>query len=75
MITTTTISDGRAVTLVDLDNISPEQGLHLANAMADLLIRSGMIDPNAALSGPHLIQFTRELADSLAGNSGNQEKG
>lgn len=66
MLTTVTISDGRKVTLQDLDQITPEQGLHLATAIADFLVRSGGIRENAVLSGPHLLQFLSESADLAA---------
>jgi len=76
-ITTTTTRDGQKVNLVDLDNITPPQAYALAEAMTDLLVRSGMIRADAPIDGPSLLQFAEELGDYLeqqakaaAGNEG-----
>lgn len=66
MLTTVTITDGRQIVLDDLDQITPAQGLDLATAVADLLVRSGQIRDDVALSGPHLLQFLSEMADWLS---------
>jgi hypothetical protein len=66
MITQVKISDMREIALVDLDQISPDQGLTLATAVADVLIRSGTTRDDVPLSGPHLLQFLSELGDLLA---------
>lgn len=65
MITTAQISDGRDIQLVDLDQITHAQGLALATAAADVLIRSGMIRDDAPLDGPNILQFLGELGDYL----------
>lgn len=64
--TTVTIADGRRIELLDLDAVTPQQGLDLATAIADFLIRSGQIKDDVALSGPHLLQFLSEAADMAA---------
>src|SRR3546814_14902592 len=56
----------REVALVDLDQMSQDQGLTLATAVADLLIRSGTTRDDVPLSGPQLLQFLSELGDHLA---------
>lgn len=66
MIKPVQISDGRSVLLDDVDEMTADQGLMLATAVADLLIRSGQVRDDAALSGPHLVQFLGELADQIA---------
>src|SRR3546814_4982875 len=66
MITLVKISDMREVALVDLDQMSQDQGLTLATAVADLLIRSGTTRDDVPLSGPQLLQFLSELGDHLA---------
>jgi hypothetical protein len=66
MLKTVQISDGRQVALDDLDAMTPDQGLQLATAVADVLIRSGHIRDDVALSGPHLLQFLSEMGDWLA---------
>lgn len=66
MITAVQISDGRSVNLVDVDNVTPHQGLALATAAADVLIRSGMTRDDVPLTGAHLLQFLSELGDCLA---------
>ena len=66
MFTTVQSSDGRSIDLVDLDQIAASQGLALATAAADVLIRSGMIRDDVALDGPNLLQFLSELGDWLA---------
>lgn len=63
MLTPVIIEDGRTITLQDLDNVSPEQGLALATAIADFLVRAGHIRDDVSLSGPHLLQFLSEAAD------------
>lgn len=62
---TITLDDGRTVVL-DIDTISPDQGMALAEAVAAMLVRSGRIRDDVALSGPHLLQFLSELGDELA---------
>lgn len=66
MLKTVTITDGRQIVLDDLDTITPEQGLDLATAIADVLVRSGQIRDDVALSGPHLMQFLSEMGDWLS---------
>jgi len=66
MLKTVTITDGREIVLDDLDQISHQQGLDLATAVADVLIRSGQIRDDVALSGPHLMQFLSEMGDWLS---------
>src|SRR3546814_5406549 len=46
--------------------MSHDQGLTLATAVADLLIRSGTTRDDVPLSGPQLLQFLSELGDHLA---------
>ena len=65
MITEVKISDCRKIQLVDLDEVTPAQGLTLATAVADVLIRSGMTRDDVPLSGAHLLQFLSELGDHL----------
>jgi hypothetical protein len=62
MITTATISDGRTVTF-DIEPMTIDQQLALATAVADFLVRSGQINTDVALTGPHLLQFLSEAAD------------
>ena len=62
---TITTPEGRTV-LLDLDAMTPDQAMMLAQAAATLLARSGMIADGAALSGPHLLQFLDELGEHLA---------
>lgn len=71
MLKTVTISDGRQIVLDDLDAITPAQGLDLATAIADVLVRSGQIRDDVALSGPHLLQFLSEMGDWLSGPQTN----
>lgn len=62
---TITLADGRKAVL-DIGLLTPRQGLALASAAADLLIRSGRIRDDVALDGPQLLQFMGELGDELA---------
>ena len=62
MLTQTQISDGRTVTL-DIEPMTAEQQLMLCTAVADFLIRSGQINADVALTGPHLLQFLSEAGD------------
>jgi hypothetical protein len=71
MIQTVTISDGRRVDLVDVDAMSADQTLRLATAAADVLVRSGQIRDDVALTGPQLVMFLNELGDWLASNPFN----
>lgn len=66
MLKTVTIADGRRIVLDDLDQLTHEQGLDLATAAADVLVRSGQIRDDVALSGPHIMQFLSEMGDWLA---------
>src|SRR3546814_16210517 len=66
MITLVKISDMREVALVDLDQMSQDQGLTLATAVADLLIRSGTPRDAVPLSGPQWLQFLSALGAHLA---------
>lgn len=66
MIQTVTISDGRRVDLVDVDAMSADQTLQIVTAVADVLVRSGQIRDDVALTGPHLVMFLNELADWIA---------
>src|SRR3546814_17716965 len=66
MITLDKISDMREVALVERDQMSQDQGLTLATAVADLLIRSGTTRDDVPLSGPKLLQLLSELGDHLA---------
>jgi len=65
MLTDTTISDGRTVTL-DLEPMSADQQKALATAVADFLIRSGRIHAGAAPNPAQLVQFLSEAADLAA---------
>jgi len=65
MLTQTTISDGRTVTL-DIEPMTLDQQKQLATAIADFLVRSGQINTDVALSGPHLLQFLSEAGDMAA---------
>lgn len=72
MISEVKISDGRMIQLVDLDQVTPIQGLTLATAVADVLIRSGMTRDDVPLSGPHLLQFLSELGDHLVASQSSK---
>lgn len=50
--------------LLDLDGpVTPEQGQALAEALAKVLVKSGMLADGARLTGPHLLQFADELVE------------
>jgi hypothetical protein len=64
MTTEDTTDQGRPV-LLDIDDMTPEQGRMLATAVADLLVRGGGISGDMPLTGGHLLMFVSELADEL----------
>lgn len=51
--------------VLDIGDLTPDQGLALASSAAALLMRSGMLAQGAVLTGPHLMQFMDELAEQL----------
>ena len=59
-----TITVGTRTAILDLaEPVTPEQGQMLAEALAKVLVKTGMLASGARLTGPHLIQFAEEYVE------------
>lgn len=52
--------------ILDIEDITPDQGLQLAEALGRVLLVSGGLGGRICLTGPDLIQFADELVDQSA---------
>ena len=60
---TITVGDRTAILDLTIEQITPEQGMMLAEALTKMLIKSGALSNGACLTGPHLLQFAEEFVE------------
>ena len=54
--------DGRTA-ILDVQDVTPDQGAMLAEALAKVLVKTGGLAEGARLTGPHLIQFAEGFVE------------
>jgi len=67
------IEAGQKVALLDIPEVTPEQGQILAETLAKVIVSSGQYANGALLTGPHLIMFGEEIIDMNIANQAQMD--
>lgn len=67
------IEAGNKAALLDIPEVTPEQGQLFAETLARVIVSSGQYANGAYLTGPHLIMFGEEMIDMNIANQNAKE--
>lgn len=65
-----TIEVNGRTAILDIQDITPDQGAMLAEALAKVLVKTGGLADGVRLTGPHLIQFAEEIVEHGCADTG-----
>lgn len=69
---TVQVNDRSAI--LDVEEVSPHQGLILAETLCRLLVSTGNFAEGARMTGPSLVQFAEEMIEFNLANPDRQAK-